>query len=114
MGRLILLLVVMAVSSHLERPTVGREDTRVGSMTSPEFSEQSWEHSSSNLPRLPLPHSPSGFNHQAHPPLHLLPPTQPPPGFFGISCLCSYRSLNLSTWVMCTHFSQHSGMPLLP
>lgn len=30
MGRLILLLVVMALSSHLERPTMGREDTRAG------------------------------------------------------------------------------------
>lgn len=40
MGRLILLLVVMALSSHLQRPTMGRED-RAGLHDSPEFFEQS-------------------------------------------------------------------------
>lgn len=53
----------------------GQRRHKVGSMTSPEFLEQSCEHSSSNLPQLPLPYSPSGFNHQVHPPrlyYHLL------------------------------------------
>lgn len=72
MGRLILLLVVMALSSHLERPWAEKTE-EVVSMTSPQFFGQSYEHSSpSNLPGLPLPYSPFGFNHQTYIYHHLL------------------------------------------
>lgn len=31
----------------------------------------------------------------------------------GISCLCLYRLLNLSTWFMCTHVREHPSIPVL-
>lgn len=68
MGRLILLLVVMALSSHLEGQRRAEKTEEVVSMASPEFFGQSHEHSSpSNFPQLPLPSSPCGFDHQTPP-----------------------------------------------
>lgn len=106
MGRLILLLVVMALSSHLERPTTGRKKTeKAVSMTSPEFFEQSYEHSSPPVSQSPLPYNPFVFNHQT-PPTTTSPTTYSTTSKrFQISCLCLYRFLNLSTWFMCTRFS---------
>lgn len=114
MGRLILLLVVMALSSHLEGQRRAEKTEEVVSMASPEFFGQSHEHSSpSNFPQLPLPSSPCGFDHQTPPTTKSNTTYSSTSKLSWISCLCLYRFLSPSTWIMCTHLSKHPSVSLL-
>lgn len=114
MGRLILLLVVMALSSHLEGQRWAEKTEEVVSMASPEFFGQSQERSSpSDFPQLPLPYSPLGFNHQIPPTTKSNTTYSSTSKLLRVSCLCLHRFLNPSTWIMCTHLSKHPSIPLL-
>lgn len=109
MGRLIVLLVVMALSSHLQRSTMGRQDKEVVSMTT----SDKLGHSNLQSPTVASSSQPFRINHQPTPTTTSPTSYSTTSKFFGISCLCLYRFLNLSTWLMCTHFSKCPSEPLL-